>query len=133
MEQLRELKLYTTICSSAPSELLVALAVRHSDRLIGEARERVLENLTAARPRSSPATRTCSSGCRRRRGRSASRASVTSATCASWCEAVAAESGVLLLPGYVYDEPRHVRMGYGRAGLGEALARLEAHMAREAR
>jgi hypothetical protein len=40
---------------------------------------------------------------------------------------------VLLLPGYVYAEPEHLRMGYGRAGLGEALARLEDHIAREAR
>jgi hypothetical protein len=36
---------------------------------------------------------------------------------------------VLLLPGYVYDEPRHVRMGYGRASMPEALARLEQHLA----
>src|SRR6185312_14353520 len=45
LERLRELKLYTTICSSAPSELLVALALRHSEQLIGEARARVLANL----------------------------------------------------------------------------------------
>src|SRR5205807_7146649 len=47
LEKLRELKLYTTICSSAPSELLVALALRHSERLIGEARALVLGNLPA--------------------------------------------------------------------------------------
>jgi aspartate/methionine/tyrosine aminotransferase len=132
LAQLRELKLYTTICSSAPSELLVALALRHSGRLIGEARALVLENLPAltaflARheellewvpPVAGPI------GFPRVRDERDVRA---------WCEEVAEVSGVLLLPGYVYAEPRHVRMGYGRAGLGEAIARLEAHIAREAR
>ena len=32
------MKLYTTICSSAPSELLVALALRHGERLIARNR-----------------------------------------------------------------------------------------------
>ena len=127
LERLRELKLYTTICSSAPSELLVAVALRHSARLIGEARALVLENLPllaaflarheeelewvapAAGPISFPLVRD---------GRDVR----------AWCERVAAEAGVLLLPGYVYGEPRHIRMGYGRAGLPEALDRLEAHM-----
>ena len=48
-----------------------------------------------------------------------------------WCERTAAEAGVLLLPGYVYEQPDHVRMGYGRAGLREALARLDARLAGE--
>ncbi len=35
INSIRELKLYTTICSSAPSELLLALALRHSEQLGG--------------------------------------------------------------------------------------------------
>jgi aspartate/methionine/tyrosine aminotransferase len=130
LERLRELKLYTTICSSAPSELLVALALRHSSTLIGEARARVLENLPlleqflaahagllewvppAAGPIGFPRVR-------------------DERDVREWCERVAGDAGVLLLPGYVYDEPRHIRMGYGRAGLPEALARLEAQIAAE--
>ena len=34
-------------------------------------------------------------------------------------------TGVLLLPGSVYDEPEHVRVGYGRANMPDVLARLE--------
>jgi aspartate/methionine/tyrosine aminotransferase len=131
LSRLRELKLYTSICSSAPSELLVSLALRHSELLIGQARTLVLENLPrleaflarhpellewvppAAGPIGFP---------RVRDGRDVR----------AWCEHVAAEAGVLLLPGYVYDEPGHVRMGYGRAGLEEALARLETQIAAEA-
>jgi aspartate/methionine/tyrosine aminotransferase len=40
------------------------------------------------------------------------------------CERLA-EAGVLLLPGSVYDEPDHVRFGFGRANLPEALTVLE--------
>jgi aspartate/methionine/tyrosine aminotransferase len=128
LDRIRELKLYTTICSSAPSELLVALALRHSEQLIGEARALVLENLPAlsdfiarhgellewVAPAAGPI------GFPRVRDERDVR---------EWCERTAAEAGVLLLPGYVYDQPRHVRVGYGRSGLGEALARLEAHLA----
>jgi hypothetical protein len=35
---------------------------------------------------------------------------------------------VLLLPGSVYEEPRHVRFGYGRANLRQALERLDEHL-----
>jgi aspartate/methionine/tyrosine aminotransferase len=39
-----------------------------------------------------------------------------------------AEVGVLLLPGSVYDEPDHVRIGFGRADMPGALALLEANL-----
>src|SRR5204863_10159081 len=45
MQQIIDLKLYTTICSSAPSELLVALALRHGDRIVEECRSLVLSKL----------------------------------------------------------------------------------------
>jgi aspartate/methionine/tyrosine aminotransferase len=37
-----------------------------------------------------------------------------------------ADNGVLLLPGSVYDEPSHVRIGFGRANMPDALRLLEA-------
>ncbi len=42
-----------------------------------------------------------------------------------FCARLVADTGVLLLPGVVYDEPRHVRIGYGRATMPEALALFE--------
>jgi aspartate/methionine/tyrosine aminotransferase len=46
----------------------------------------------------------------------------------AWCEQIAECAGVLLLPGTVYGEPRHVRMGFGRADLARALERLDGHL-----
>ena len=42
-----------------------------------------------------------------------------------FCEQLVAETGVLLLPGSVYDEPGHVRIGFGRPNMPDALGRLE--------
>ncbi|HEY2264829.1 MAG TPA: hypothetical protein VGI96_19560, partial [Streptosporangiaceae bacterium] len=44
-----------------------------------------------------------------------------------YCEQLA-EAGVLLLPGAVYDQPDHIRVGFGRANMPEALDVLEAHL-----
>lgn len=116
------IKLYTTICSSGPSELLAALALRHRVTLVERNRALVLENLALAdafveahpaladwvRPNASPI------------GFPRIRVPNTEA----FCERLAADAGVLLLPGEVYDEPGHVRFGLGRLGAAEAFARL---------
>jgi aspartate/methionine/tyrosine aminotransferase len=121
-------KLYTTICSSAPSELLAALALRHRARLAERNRALVLENLAYAdafvaahgglvdwvRPNASPI------------GFPRIRVPDTLA----FCERLAADAGVLLLPGEVYDEPGHVRLGLGRRGAAEAFGRLGEFLAR---
>jgi aspartate/methionine/tyrosine aminotransferase len=46
----------------------------------------------------------------------------------AWCERIAAEAGVLLLPGSVYGEPGHVRLGFGRANLPQAVSRLDGYL-----
>jgi aspartate/methionine/tyrosine aminotransferase len=124
---IRELKLYTSICSSAPSELLVALALRHEEQIVADSRALVLANLPLidgllerradlfewVRPTAGPI------GFPRVRG---------DFDVQAWCEQIAGEAGVLLLPGAVYEQPRHVRLGFGRASLPEAVDRLERHL-----
>jgi aspartate/methionine/tyrosine aminotransferase len=122
-----DLKHYTTICASAPSEALAALALSHGPELLDRNREIVRANLDLldgflarhaatfdwVRPLAGPI------GFPRVTG-----AGDVDALCARL-----AAAGVLLLPGSVYDEPDHVRLGFGRANLPEALAVLETALA----
>ena len=119
-----DLKLYTTICSSAPSEFLTELALRHHDLLLERNRGLVLGNLPLVeemlarhadtmrwvRPTAGPI------GFPRLSGVDDTE---------PFCEALAVEHSVLLLPGSVYGLPGHVRIGFGRAEIAEALARFE--------
>lgn len=122
-EALVTLKDYTTICASAPSELLVALALRNRERLVARNLSIVGRNLPLldaffarhagvfewVRPTAGPIGFPVVRGV---------------ADVDALCEALA-KAGVLLLPGSVYDEPRHVRVGFGRADLPDALELLE--------
>jgi aspartate/methionine/tyrosine aminotransferase len=124
-----DLKLYTTICSSAPSELLTALALRHHDQLLDRNRALVLDNLRLvtelldrhAERFSWVAPTAGPIGFPRLAG---------AAETQPFCEELAARESVLLLPGNVYGEPEHVRIGFGRARIPEALLGFERFLSR---
>ena len=123
-----DLKHYTTICASAPSEQLSALALRHRGELLARNSGIVRRNLGVldgffrrhaevfewVRPVASPIGFPRVSGL---------------GDLDRLCERLAG-AGVLLLPGSVYDEPDHVRFGFGRSNLPEALAILEQALTR---
>lgn len=126
-----EFKYYTTICGSAPSEFLSALALRHRQVLVERNREIVLRNLPVldsffrersdlfawVKPNSSPI------GFVRYKPQR---------DVLSFCEEMVTNAGVLLLPGTVYDQPQHIRFGYGRKNMPEALAHFSAYLAAHA-
>ncbi|MGB7438973.1 MAG: aminotransferase class I/II-fold pyridoxal phosphate-dependent enzyme [Candidatus Acidiferrum sp.] len=124
LQKIISLKHYTTICSSAPSEFLTALAFRHRQKLIDRSLQIVLRNLpqlSAFFTRHSdlfewtpPVASTI--GFARFKPQQ---------DVQLFCEQVVDQSGVLLLPGTVYDEPRHIRFGYGRRNMPEALAAFD--------
>ncbi len=114
------LKHYTTICSSAPSELLSAIALRHREVFADRSRAIVLSNLELV---DAFLTRQASRLSWVRPNASTIgfvRVEGVEDT-APFCERLVADAGVLLLPGMVYDVPTHVRLGFGRASLPEAL------------
>jgi len=127
-----EFKYYTTICSSAPSEFLTALALRHREVLIQRNRDIVLRNLPLldafirkrpnlfewVKPNASPIGFV----------RYKTQREVPSFDPQSFCEDVVENAGVLLLPGTVYDQPQHIRFGYGRKNMPESLAQLSAYL-----
>ena len=127
LQRCLEFKYYTTICSSAPSEFLAALALRHRGTLVQRNLEIVRRNLALldvfirdrsdlfdwVRPNASPI------GFARFK---------LERDVFTFCEDVVRESGVMLLPGSVYDQPRHIRFGYGRKNMPEALTKFEAYL-----
>jgi len=127
LEPVLDLKHYTTICSSAPSELLSTIALRNRRTLLDRNLEIVRGNLELlddfferrdnlfawVRPPAGPI------GFPRLAG---------DVDVEQLCASVVASAGVLLLPGAVYDEPRHVRVGFGRRNMPEALARLDEYL-----
>ncbi len=125
--ELAAFKDYLTICSSAPSECLGAIAVRHSEALFARSRARLVANLDLleafmerqaerfqwARPRAGSTTFP-----RLRRGGAE-----------VFCEALVRETGILLVPSTRFDcGDAHLRFGYGRRDFPEGLAELEAYL-----
>ena len=118
------LKDYTTICNSAPSEFLAELALRHRALLVKRNLELIRDNLAVLdqfferymdrfvwqRPRAG------SIGFPKLLGEDVE----------VFCDTLVKNTGVLLLPGNVYDDPgNHFRIGFGRKNLPEAMERLE--------
>jgi aspartate/methionine/tyrosine aminotransferase len=126
-----EFKYYTTICSSAPSEFLAAVALRHRETLVERNREIVRHNLPLldaflqdrsdvfcwVKPNASPI-----GFVRYKRPGDVH----------GFCEELARRAGVLLLPGSVYDEPHFIRFGYGRRNMPEALQKLREYLDEQA-
>jgi aspartate/methionine/tyrosine aminotransferase len=125
-EAISVLKDYTTICASAPSEFLTALALRNRQVLLDRNLAIVRRNLPLldafferhadafgwVRPTASPI------GFPRVTG---------AADLDGYCARLAG-IGVLLLPGSVYDKPDHLRIGFGRADMPGALDLFEANL-----
>ena len=123
-EKMAALKDYTTICNSAPSEFLAELALRHRQKLIERNLKIITDNLDMLdrfferqaaffawqRPQAG------SIGFPRLLGRQVD----------EFCEDLVNSSGVLLLPGSLYeDDGNHFRIGFGRRNMPEAVDRLE--------
>lgn len=124
-QRMASFKDYTTICNSAPSEYLAALALRHRAGILKRNREMISRHLARLddfmarheqdfiwlRPMAGPIAfpafrRPVSSG--------------------RWAEKLVERSGILLLPGGCYDyDDRFFRIGLGRADFPEVLERLE--------
>ena len=125
LERMTALKDYTTICSSAPSELLATIALRHGDALLARCRAIVDANrrtFAAFLERSGGLLE----GALPEAGPVAFPRLEAAADVDAFCDDLARRHGVMLLPGSVFDQPGHVRVGLGRTSFPEALARLGA-------
>jgi aspartate/methionine/tyrosine aminotransferase len=123
-ERMAALKDYLSICNSGPSEFLAELALRHDTVLTGRVRDITTRNLDvldaffARRPQLFD--------WRRPRAGTTAFPRYLGGSAEAFCARAVREAGVLLLPSTIFDAgDEHIRFGYGRADLPEALAALD--------
>jgi aspartate/methionine/tyrosine aminotransferase len=130
LDRLAAFKDYLTICNSAPSEYLGAIAVGHTEALFERTRRRLAwhaQKLSEFYVRRADLFRG-----------SAPRAGTTAfpeflgRSALEFCDRLVAETGIMLVPGTLFDVTgrEFVRIGYGRADFMEALAELEEYLDR---
>lgn len=123
-ERVARLKDYTTICGSAPSEILGIITLRARDRVLARSRGIVSANLPfldAFFARNADRFRWV-----RPRGGSIGYPEYLGGDVDALADALVREAGVLLLPGSKFLDPgNHFRIGFGRRDMPEALATLE--------
>ena len=123
-----EVKDYTTICSSAPSEVLAIAALGARERILARNLAIVLSNVAEAERFFAAyadtfdwlAPRAGSVAFPRWRGEG---------TADRLCSGLLDSRGVMLVPGSLFDFPGHVRIGLGRRDLPEALDLLGGFLA----
>ncbi len=130
LDRAARLKDYTTICASAPSEVLALAALRAREPLLERSRGIVAANLALLdgffrrwRQRFEWVRPVAGSIAfpRLRHGGDAD----------AFVASLVEEEGVLLLPGSAFDAGRdHFRIGFGRTDMPEALGKLEAFLRR---
>ena len=127
-EKMGSLKDYTTICNSAPSEFLAEVAMRNRQRLVERNLGIIKHNLSImddffarykdlfmwVRPQAG----------------SMAFPRLLKGNVDDFCDRLVKKSGVLLLPGSIYDDARnHFRLGLGRKNLPQAVERVEKFLA----
>lgn len=123
-DALAAFKDYTTICASAPSEILALVGLRNRDRLIERNLGIVKRNLAVAEEFFA-AQNGLFTWTRPRAGSIGFPRLNAAMSSFDFCQKVVRETGVMMLPSRVYDYgDRHVRIGLGRADLPQGLARV---------
>jgi aspartate/methionine/tyrosine aminotransferase len=116
---------YTTICSSAPSEVLALIALRAREAVLARSRSIIARNL-ARLDRFFADRGDAFAWVRPRAGSVGFPRLLADVSIERFAAELVEREGVLLLPGSVYGYPgNHFRLGFGRTDLPEALERLE--------
>ena len=128
-DRIAALKDYTTICSSAPSEVLSLIALRARDRVLARSRSIISANLKCLD--AFFATNAEHFSWVRPRAGSAGFPRLETGSIDDFASDLVQKRGVLLLPASQFGYPgNNFRLGYGRADMPEALSELEQHLGR---
>jgi aspartate/methionine/tyrosine aminotransferase len=130
LERVGLLKDYTTICNSAPSEILAILALRRREPILQGQLARLRKNLAVLEAFFERFT-DCFQWNRPLGGSICfPRLTIVTETY-DFCERLVAETGIMLVPSRVLQfGDNHVRIGFGRQNLPEVLALFADYMER---
>lgn len=119
---------YTTICSSAPSEILSLIALRSKDIIIQNHLGRINRNLQLLDDFFEKYKKLFS-WVRPKAGTIGFPRLHLDIDSSNFCEKLVKETGILLLPSSVYDyDNKHFRLGFGRENMPEALSKFEEYI-----
>jgi aspartate/methionine/tyrosine aminotransferase len=129
LDRVKELRDYTTICSSAPSEVLALVGLRARDGIVSGHLARIrrnvalLERFFADHPRFAT--------CVPPRAGSVCLARLQIAESASaFCKRIVEQAGIMVVPSSVFEfGDRHIRIGLGRETFPDVLQRFERFVA----
>jgi len=126
-EELGAFKDYTTICNSAASEFLAALALRNAETIVERNLQIIRENLD--RLDTFFESRGDQFDWHRPKAGSIAFPRLRTGIIEDFCAELVEKAGVLLLPGTLYgDQNNAFRIGFGRRNLPEALCWLEEYL-----
>jgi aspartate/methionine/tyrosine aminotransferase len=128
LERMTALKDYTTICSSAPSELLALMALRSGESILAANVARIERNVRAASV-FFDRHRDVFSWAPPQAGTVCFPHLLAASGAEAFCARVLERTGVLLLPSTVYGyEDLHFRLGLGREDFSAGLQALDAYL-----
>jgi aspartate/methionine/tyrosine aminotransferase len=121
MESWLTFKDYTTICNSAPGEVLGVIALQNKERIIRRNLDIIQANLASAESFFGEHARQFS-WYRPKAGSVAFPEWLGPGSIEQFCQAVLDQQGVMIVPGSLFDSHgNHFRVGLGRKNLPEAL------------
>jgi aspartate/methionine/tyrosine aminotransferase len=119
---------YTTICSSAPSEVLAIIALRAKDAIISRHLTRIRRNVGLL-DRFFEEYQDMFEWVRPKAGTIGFPRLTGELSALDFCRKVVKEANIMLLPSTVYDYgSRHFRIGFGRENMPEVLGRFREYL-----
>jgi aspartate/methionine/tyrosine aminotransferase len=119
---------YTTICNSAPSEILAIIALQNKGQILQRNLDIIQANLARADQffRQQPDS---FSWIRSQAGSVAFPRWLGSGSVEDFCQKLVDQQGVMLVPGSIFDYPgSHFRLGLGRKNFAEGLERVRMYL-----
>ena len=124
LRRMSHLKDYTTICNSAPSEILALIALRNRDRIVSVQQTRVRANL-AVLDRFFKAYDKAFVWHRPLGGSICLPKALFTEDTHEFCDALVKQAGIMLVPSRLFGYgDQHVRIGFGRENLPDVLQRF---------